>query len=342
MSKTNNFENKFENKEEIIKAKNIHIDELTSEIEILRKIICQQETKIKEGEDNIDTKTSEYNHFGETEIEIEEEKSESEHESEIDSYIESIDSKSVAKAQINALTALNVIVDDLHVEEPLEEIKKTDKVDKSDKADKTDKIDKTNKVDNIVKKDNQNNKTENNIVKKEIINDWDDDSNKTLNNWYNTFREISHIYQFILDRNYKISSKLSLISIISSSSLSIFAGFKLWVPDDKTFQNSSNIIMLISNLVIAGITTMSKRYIDDNRNEKIRTYIEEVDQFMNLVYAQYCLLPVYRLNAKEFFKSNNDQYTKLMVSAPNLSINELEIAKTNYKIYKKTYQNDNV
>ena len=39
MSKTNNFENKFENKEEIIKAKNIHIDELTSEIEILRKII---------------------------------------------------------------------------------------------------------------------------------------------------------------------------------------------------------------------------------------------------------------------------------------------------------------
>jgi hypothetical protein len=174
---------------------------------------------------------------------------------------------------------------------------------------------------------------------KEVINEWDDNANITLRNWYYAFKEISHSYQYILDRNYRISSKLSLASVVSSSALSIFAGIKLWIPDDKIFQSSSNIVMLVSNLVIAGITTMSKRYIDDNRNEKIRTYIEEIDKFMNLVYAQYCLSPVYRINAKEFFKSNNEKYTSLMISAPNLSISEMEMAKRNYKNYRKTFHN---
>jgi hypothetical protein len=85
------------------------------------------------------------------------------------------------------------------------------------------------------------------------------------------------------------------------------------------------------------MTTMAKRYLDDNRNEKIRIYIEDVDHFMNLVYAQYCLKPVFRMNAKQFFKDNNETYTKLMVSSPNLSIKEMEMAKTHYKIYKQTF-----
>lgn len=95
--------------------------------------------------------------------------------------------------------------------------------------------------------------------------------------------------------------------------------------------------MMLSNFAIAGITTMAKRYIDDNRNEKIRIYIEEVDKFMNLVYAEYCSKPVFRINAKQFFKDNNETYTKLMISAPNLSIKEMELAKAHYKSYKKTF-----
>lgn len=171
----------------------------------------------------------------------------------------------------------------------------------------------------------------------EVINDWDDDANSTLKNWYFVFEEMSHSYQYILDRNYKISSNLSMISVISSSLLSLFSGFKLWIQDDKVFQSTSDIIMMLSNLAVAGVTTMAKRYIDDNRNEKIRIYIEEIDGFMNLVYAQYCSKPIFRTNAKQFFKDNNELYTKLMISSPNLSIKEMELAKEHYKTYKKTF-----
>ena len=171
----------------------------------------------------------------------------------------------------------------------------------------------------------------------DIINGWDDDANSTLKNWYYVFEELSHSYQYILDRNYKISSNLSMISVISSSILSIFSGFKLWVQDDKVFQSTSDIIMMVSNFAIAGITTMAKRYIDDNRNEKIRIYIEEVDKFMNLVYAQYCTKPFLRTVAKDFFKDNNETYTRLIISAPNLSINELQLARLHYKTYKKSF-----
>jgi nitrate reductase NapAB chaperone NapD len=171
----------------------------------------------------------------------------------------------------------------------------------------------------------------------DIVNGWDDDANSTLKNWYYAFEELSHSYQYILDRNYKISSNLSMISVISSSVLSIFSGFKLWIQDDKVFQYTSDIIMMVSNFAIAGVTTMAKRYIDDNRNEKIRIYIEEVDKFMNLVYAQYCNKPFLRMNAKDFFKNNNETYTRLMISCPNLSIREMELAKSHYKSYKKTF-----
>lgn len=175
------------------------------------------------------------------------------------------------------------------------------------------------------------------IASSEIVNDWDDDANSTLKNWYFVFEEMSHSYQYILDRNYKISSNLSMISVISSSLLSLFSGFKLWIQDDKVFQSTSDIIMMLSNLAVAGVTTMAKRYIDDNRNEKIRIYIEEIDGFMNLVYAQYCSKPIFRTNAKQFFKDNNELYTKLMISSPNLSIKEMELAKAHYKTYKKTF-----
>jgi hypothetical protein len=129
-----------------------------------------------------------------------------------------------------------------------------------------------------------------------------------------------------------------MISICSSSILSIFSGFKLWLQDDKVFQNTSDVFMMISNFAIAGMTTMAKRYLDDNRNEKIRIYIEEVDQFLNLIYAQFCLKPVFRINAKDFFKINNEKYTHLMVSAPNLSIKEMQLAKNHYLLYKKNFE----
>ncbi len=198
---------------------------------------------------------------------------------------------------------------------------------------------KHNDTESSSSKTNEINSLNSNIsaASSKIVNDWDNDANSTLKNWYYAFEEMSHSYQYILDRNYKISSNLSMVSVVSSSLLSLFSGFKLWIQNDKIFQSTSDIIMMLSNLAVAGVTTMAKRYIDDNRNEKIRIYIEEVDKFMNLVYAEYCLKPVFRMNAKQFFKDNNEIYTKLMISAPNLSIKEMELAKEHYKTYKKTF-----
>jgi hypothetical protein len=166
-----------------------------------------------------------------------------------------------------------------------------------------------------------------------IINGWDNDATLTIKNWYKIFKQQSFIYQWILDQNINMADKLTIVSIISSSALGIFSGFKLWIDQDMIFQTVSNIILMLFNFLIALITTLSKRYIDDKRNEKIRNYIEELDNFLGEISAQVLKSPVYRMNADEFFKLNNDKYTKLITSAPNLSISELNQGKSQYKNY---------
>lgn len=166
-----------------------------------------------------------------------------------------------------------------------------------------------------------------------IINEWDTNAIQTLNNWYATFKELSFCYQYILDRNYKISTALSMISVVSSSTLSIFSGFKLWIQNDMTFQSASDIFMMISNFAVAAITTMSKRYIDDARNEKIKSYVSELDGFMGLICAQITLTPEFRMPATKFFETQMKQYTKLMITMPSISIKEMKIAKQNYENY---------
>ena len=167
------------------------------------------------------------------------------------------------------------------------------------------------------------------------MNGWDNDATLTIKNWYKIFKQQSFIYQWVLDRNINMADKLTIVSIISSSALGIFSGFKLWIDQDMIFQTVSNIILMLFNFLIALITTLSKRYIDDKRNEKIRNYIEELDNFLGEISAQVLKSPVYRMNADEFFKLNNDKYTKLITSAPNLSISELNQGKYQYKNYIK-------
>ena len=170
-----------------------------------------------------------------------------------------------------------------------------------------------------------------------IQNGWDDNAIKTINNWNKLFKEQSFIYQWILDNNQKISNKLNIISVISSTSLSIFSAFKLWLGDNSTFRISSDIVMIIFNFIIAIITAQSKRYLDDNRNEKIKIYIDEVNDFIGEISAQLLKSPNYRLNADEFFKKNNEKYTKLIINAPNLSINEIIIGREKYKIFNELF-----
>ena len=134
-------------------------------------------------------------------------------------------------------------------------------------------------------------------------NGWDNDAEKTINNWFNTFKKLSFIYQWVLDRNRKMSDRLATISVISSSALGIFSAFKLWIDNDALFQTVSNIILMFLNFGVALITSLSKRYVDDQKNESIRTYIEDVDSFLGEIAAQVLKMPIYRMNAEKFFKT---------------------------------------
>lgn len=169
---------------------------------------------------------------------------------------------------------------------------------------------------------------------KETNNGWDNpNATDTLKSWYELFSCHSYIYQFILDRNRKISDRLNIISVISSSSLGIFSAFKLWIANDNVFQVASNILLMFLNFIIAILTAMSKRYIDDKRNEEIRIYIQEVDHFVGILGAQYFKANCYRMNADDFFSEYNSEYTELICKAPNLSIYEMEISNQKYLIY---------
>jgi hypothetical protein len=169
--------------------------------------------------------------------------------------------------------------------------------------------------------------------KPDNINGWDKDASITIKNWYKTFRQQSFIYQWILDRNRKMSDRLNILSIVSSSSLGIFSAFKLWLGNELVFQTTSDIILMLSNFIVAILTATSKRYIDDKRNEQIRSYIEEIDIFIGEISAQILKSSTYRMNADDFFKQNNDKYTKLITIAPNITIIELTEGKKQFQAF---------
>mgnify|MGYP000103007708 CR=1 FL=1 len=193
-------------------------------------------------------------------------------------------------------------------------------------------------------KDNKRNRGRSSMInsmntKTHNENGWDENAIKTINNWYYTFKELSFVYQWVLDRNRKMSDRLATISVISSSALGIFSAFKLWIDNDALFQTVSNIILMFLNFGVALITSLSKRYVDDQKNESIRTYIEDVDSFLGEIAAQVLKMPIYRMNAEKFFKLNNDKYTKLISCTPNLSLTDLSQGKAKYKMY---YPDDNL
>ncbi len=116
-----------------------------------------------------------------------------------------------------------------------------------------------------------------------------------------------------------------------------FSAFKLWIQDDKTFQATSDIIMLFSNFLIAAITTSSKRYIDDNRNEKIKNYLEEVSRFLGNITSELIKTAEYRMDSDKFIKTQQEIYSKLIINKPNISISELTAAKNAYKNFEESF-----
>jgi len=171
------------------------------------------------------------------------------------------------------------------------------------------------------------------------VNGWDENAVETVRNWRILFKENKYIYEWVLEKNHRISTNLNLISVISSSAMGCFSAFKLWVQDDRTFQATSDIIMLFSNFLIAAITTTSKRYIDDNRNEKIRNYLEEVSQFLGNITSELIKTAEYRMNADKFIRTQQEIYSKLLVNKPSITIGELTSAKNAYRDFENSFIN---
>lgn len=171
------------------------------------------------------------------------------------------------------------------------------------------------------------------------VNGWDENAIETVRNWRILFKENKYIYEWVLEKNYRISTNLNLISVISSSAMGCFSAFKLWVQDDRVFQATSDIIMLFSNFLIAAITTSSKRYIDDNRNEKIRNYLEEVSQFLGNITSELIKTAEYRMNADKFIRTQQEIYSKLIVNKPSITIGELTAAKNAYRDFENSFIN---
>ena len=169
------------------------------------------------------------------------------------------------------------------------------------------------------------------------VNGWDENAVETVRNWRILFKENKYIYEWVLEKNHRISTNLNLISVISSSAMGCFSAFKLWVQDDRVFQATSDIIMLFSNFLIAAITTTSKRYIDDNRNEKIRNYLEEVSQFLGNITSELIKTAEYRMNADKFIRTHQEIYSKLLVNKPSISIGELTAAKNAYRDFENSF-----
>ena len=173
----------------------------------------------------------------------------------------------------------------------------------------------------------------------EPINGWDNDAMKTITNWYDIFKQQSFMYQWILEKNLKISNKLIMASIIASSALGIFTSFKIWINKDS-FNTVSDLFLMLSNFSIALMTGYSKSYVDNRRNESIKHHIQEIDELFGEICAQLLKSPVYRMNANDFFKEHNNKFTKLMSSTPSMTIYELKQSKKEYELFKKNFYNN--
>ena len=260
------------------------------------------------------------------------------------------------KQEIEGISATNGInlIDNIHVDTHFDssDSEKSDKASSSDKSSSDSSLSSDNKapstdsskktIESIVKHKPQAEISKNmfdNMLKPNNINGWDTEANTTLKNWYHTFKQQSFIYQTVLDHNNLMAERLAFASIATSSTLGIFAGFKLWIPDD-TFQTVSNIILILCNFGVALITAMSRRYGDIKRTDLIgiRNHVVEIDEFLGIISAQVLKSPIYRTNADDFFRAYNDQYTKIITHAPNISLGEITKAKNLYEKYKQIEQ----
>lgn len=186
--------------------------------------------------------------------------------------------------------------------------------------------DKLEKLDKVIKK-----------IKNEKINSdngWNDDSLKTVSKWREFLLEYKFIYEFVLERNLKISGVLVFISITSSAILGILSAIKLWLGNEFHFQVATDLVMLFSNFIVAAVTSFSRK--DDNLNEKIKLYITEIDALNGKINSEMILTTVFRQNGDIFIENNKETITRLCTHSPEISLKIKDKARKAYIEHKNS------
>jgi hypothetical protein len=164
------------------------------------------------------------------------------------------------------------------------------------------------------------------------INNWDNKSEFTVNNWYKMLKQQSFIYQKILDYNLFIANIILIIILILSSSLGILTTFKIYSKSSE-FELASDIVLITSHTLIVILISISKMYNDETTNEKYRNHISELDQLKSELSSQLLLTREDRQEKTEFFIKYSNYYTRLITKSPNLSIKQIDYAKSIYLEY---------
>ena len=132
-----------------------------------------------------------------------------------------------------------------------------------------------------------------------------------------------------------MSNRLHIISVSLSTFLGIFTSLKIWMQSSQTSNLVIDIITALINFLIALITTISKKYIDDKINDSLRIYIHNIDNFLGEITSEYFKMKKYRTRANVFFLKTNSVFTNLLSKAPNISINDMKQGMIEYEKYLK-------
>lgn len=178
-----------------------------------------------------------------------------------------------------------------------------------------------------------------------IHNNWTKENMNTANIWktsteYDTYiyKKILHKYQKKLNRTFVLITVISLISSILGAISSALSGSVFFGVDDPTIQYilfCTSILITIAGLVITAVTNVIKYFKWDDKVTQISKYITNLDNFNTTVSSQLILPDKARLNAMEFLKKENANYSNLKKNDPDISLKEYQDAGRGYEKYLK-------
>jgi len=180
---------------------------------------------------------------------------------------------------------------------------------------------------------------------KKVYNNWTKDNTNTAITWKTSTEYDTYIYKKILYRyKYRLDRIFILITILSMfiSILGFFSG----ALGGSVFFGVDNVIIqyiifvtgLLSGIIgilVTTITNIVKYFKWDDKVTQISKYITNLDNFNTNVSNQLILPDKARLDASEFLKKENLNFSNLKKNDPDISLTEYQNAGRGYEDYLK-------